>query len=228
MKNKRLIAVIAIVLVVVMTAGIILSIVLKPSKPDKEEDIGSASLSVDELYVREILDGCTVDEIIDDPEWEANVVDATENYVMVDADKFDFSKAIGVEDGYTNIYFNAESREIELLQHNYVAYTNNMDPKTELENLIGNVQGNIAGILGNPSQPFMLMKTSGEFVDYDGLSIDEMIDKLLEGEHVMYIMYENNGLRYEMNIMYSDNTIYSMVWIFDESFACGDDCDHEH
>lgn len=228
MKNKRLIAFIAIFLVIAMTAGIILSIVLRPSEPSSEENNGNSNLAADELYVRELLDGCTVDEIIDDPEWEANLVDATESYVMVDADKFDFSKAIGVEDGYTNIYFNSESREIELLQHNYVTYTNDMDPKTELENLIGNVQGNITDLLGNPSQSFMLMKTSGEFVDYDGLSIDEMIDKLLEGGHVMYVMYENNGLRYEMNIMYSDDTLYSMVWIFDESFACGEDCEHEH
>lgn len=228
MRNKKTIAVIAIILVVVMTAGVILAVVLKPSEGNPNEDIGASKLAVDELYVRELLDGCTIDEIIEDPEWEANMVDATENYVMVEADKFDFSKEIGVEDGYTNIYFDTETREIELLQHNYVTYTNKLDPKAELENLVGNVQGNITGLLGNPSQSFMLMNTSGEFIDYDGLSVDEMIEKLLEGGHVMYVMYENNGLRYEMNIMYSDDTIYSIVWVFDESDACGDDCEHEH
>lgn len=228
MRNKKIIAVIAIILVVVMTAGVILAVVLKTSEETPNEDIGASKLAVDELYVRELLDGCTIDEIIEDPEWEANMVDATENYVMVEADKFDFSKEIGVEDGYTNIYFDTETREIELLQHNYVTYTNKLDPKAELENLVGNVQGNITGLLGNPSQSFMLMNTSGEFIDYDGLSVDEMIEKLLEGGHVMYVMYESNGLRYEMNIMYSDDTIYSIVWVFDESDACGDDCEHEH
>lgn len=227
MKLKKLVDILAILVVLTLLVVAIIAVGQHHFAPT-ETTVGINELRKDELYVRELLDGCTVDEIIEDPDWEANLVDATENYVMVEADKFDFSKEIGVEDGYTNIYFDSETREIELLQHNYVTYTNEIDPKAELENLVGNVQGNITGLLGNPSQSFMLMNTSGEFIDYDGLSVDEMIEKLLEGGHVMYVMYENNGLRYEMNIMYSDDTIYLIVWVFDESDACGDDCEHEH
>ena len=226
MKKKRLLAIIAIVLVVVTVLGIVLGVVLMPSSPSDEKDPGNNHLVVDELFVRDILGGTKVDDIIDDPEWEANVVDSTENYIMVDADKFDFSKKIGVEDGYTNIYFNSENREIEMLQHNYVTYTNDLDPKKELQSLVGNVQGEVTALLGNPSCSFMLMNTSGEMKDYDGLSIDEMIDKLIEGGHVMYVMYEGNGLRYEMNIMFSDDTIYSIVWIYDDAHLHGDDCEH--
>lgn len=226
MKKKRLLAIIAIVLVVVTVLGIVLGVVLKPSSPSDEKDPDNDHLVVDELFVRDILGGTKVDDIIDDPEWEANVVDSTENYIMVDADKFDFSKKIGVEDGYTNIYFNSENREIEMLQHNYVTYTNDLDPKKELQSLVGNVQGEVTALLGNPSCSFMLMNTSGEMKDYDGLSIDEMIDKLIEGGHVMYVMYEDNGLRYEMNIMFSDDTIYSIVWIYDDAHLHGDDCEH--
>ena len=225
MRKKKLLAIIAIVLVVVTVAGLILGVILKPEQGGGK-DQGQNNLAVDELFVRDILNGTKVDDIIDDPEWEVNVVDSTENYIMVDADKFDFSKKIGVEDGYTNVYFNVESREVEMLQHNYVTYTNELDPKKELQNLIGNVQGEVTALLGNPSCSFMLMNTSGEMKDYDGLSIDEMIDKLLEGGHVMYVMYEDNGLRYEMNIMFSDDTIYSMVWIYDDSHLHGDNCEH--
>lgn len=226
MRKKRILAIVAIVLVVATVAGIVLGVILRPDKMDENGETYQTHLSVDELFVRDILDGTKVDDIIDDPDWEANVVDATENYVMVDADKFDFSKKIGVEDGYTNIYFNTDTREVEMLQHNYVTYTNELDPKKELQNLVGNVQGEVTALLGNPSCSFMLMNTSGEMKDYDGLSIDEMIDKLLEGGHVMYVMYEDNGLRYEMNIMFSDNTIYSIVWIYDDAHLHGDDCEH--
>lgn len=226
MKKKRLVAIVAIVLVVATIAGIVLSVIMRPDKTDGNKETDHTHLSVDELFVRDILDGTKVDDIIDDPEWEANLVDSTENYIMVDADKFDFSKKIGVEDGYTNIYFNADTREVEMLQHNYVTYTNELDPKKELQNLVGNVQGEVTALLGNPSCSFMLMNTSGEMKDYDGLSIDEMIDKLLEGGHVMYVMYEDNGLRYEMNIMFSDDTIYSIVWIYDDAHLHGDDCEH--
>ena len=226
MRKKRLLAIVAIVLVVATVAGIVLGVILRPDKVDENSGTDHTQLSVDELIVRDILDGTKVDDIIDDPEWEANLVDSTENYIMVDADKFDFSKKIGVEDGYTNIYFNADTREVEMLQHNYVTYTNELDPKKELQNLVGNVQGEVTALLGNPSCSFMLMNTSGEMKDYDGLSIDEMIDKLLEGGHVMYVMYEDNGLRYEMNIMFSDDTIYSIVWIYDDAHLHGDDCEH--
>ena len=225
MRKKRLLAIVAIVLVVATVAGIVLSVIMRPDKTDGNQETDHTHLSVDELFVRDILDGTKVDDIIDDPEWEANLVDSTENYIMVDADKFDFSKKIGVEDGYTNIYFNADTREVEMLQHNYVTYTNELDPKKELQNLVGNVQGEVTALLGNPSCSFMLMNTSGEMKDYDGLSIDEMIDKLLEGGHVMYVMYEDNGLRYEMNIMFSDDTIYSIVWIYDDAHLHGD-CEH--
>ncbi len=225
MTKKRIIAVVAIVLAVATVAGIVFGIAVKPGKDD-DDSTDHTHPKVDELYVRELLDGTSVDDIIDDPDWEANVVDTTVNYIMVDADKFDFSKKIGVEDGYTNVYFNTDSREIEMLQHNYVTYINDLDPKKELQDLIGNVQGDITEELGNPSQSFMLMNTSGEMKDYDGLSVDEMIDKLLEGGHVMYVMYESNGLRYEMNIMFSDDTIYSIVWIYDDSHLHGDDCEH--
>lgn len=226
MRKKRLLAIVAIVLVVATVAGIVLSVILRPDKVDENSGTDHTQLSVDELIVRDILDGTKIDDIIDDPEWEANLIDSTENYIMVDADKFDFSKKIGVEDGYTNIYFNADTREVEMLQHNYVTYTNELDPKKELQNLVGNVQGEVTALLGNPSCSFMLMNTSGEMKDYDGLSIDEMIDKLLEGGHVMYVMYEDNGLRYEMNIMFSDDTIYSIVWIYDDAHLHGDDCEH--
>lgn len=225
MTKKRIIAVVAIVLAVATVAGIVFGIAVKPGKDD-DDSTDHTHPKVDELYVRELLDGTSVDDIIDDPDWEANVVDTTVNYIMVDADKFDFSKKIGVEDGYTNVYFNTDSREIEMLQHNYVTYTNDLDPKKELQDLIGNVQGDITKELGNPSQSFMLMNTSGEMKDYDGLSVDEMIDKLLEGGHVMYVMYESNGLRYEMNVMFSDDTIYSIVWIYDDSHLHGEDCEH--
>lgn len=225
MRKKRLLAIVAIVLVVATVAGIVLGVILRLDKVDENSGTDHTQLSVDELIVRDILDGTKVDDIIDDPEWEANLVDSTENYIMVDADKFDFSKKIGVEDGYTNIYFNADTREVEMLQHNYVTYTNELDPKKELQNLVGNVQGEVTALLGNPSCSFMLMNTSGEMKDYDGLSIDEMIDKLLEGGHVMYVMYEDNGLRYEMNIMFSDDTIYSIVWIYDDAHLHGD-CEH--
>lgn len=224
MRKKRLLAIIAIVLVITTVAGIVLGVLLKPNQDGVQEQ-DQYPLAVDELYVRDILNGTKVDDIIDDPDWEASVADATENYIMVDADKFDFSKKIGVEDGYTNIYFDTDSREIEMLQHNYVTYTNDLDPKKELQNLVGNVQGEVTDLLGNPSCAFMLMNTSGEMKDYDGLSIDEMIDKLLEGGHVMYVMYEDNGLRYEMNIMFSDDTIYSIVWIYDDAHLHGDDCE---
>lgn len=225
MRKKRLLAIISILLVIATVAGVVLSLVLRPNKPEEDKGDKYIQLSVDELYVRDILDGTKVDDIIDDPEWEASIADATEDYIMVDADKFDFSKKIGVEDGYTNIYFNADSREVEMLQHNYVTYTNDMDPRKELQNLIGNVQGEVTSLLGNPSCSFMLMNTSGEMQDYDGLTIDEMIDKVLEGGHVMYVMYEDNGLRYEMNIMFSDDTIYSIVWVYD-AHLYGDDSEH--
>ena len=225
-KKRILIITIAAVLTVITVGSVLLATLPRSSEEKPEETSDNIELTVDELFVKELLDGSNIDDLVGDPDWKENVVDSTENYVMVDADKFDFSKEIGIEDGYTNIYFSEESREIELLQHNYVTYTNDLDPKQEIETLVGNVQGNITALLGNPSEAFMLMNTSGEFIDYDGLSIDEMIEKVLEGGHVMYVMYECNGLRYEMNIMFSDDTVYSIVWIYNETSVCGDDCEH--
>ena len=225
-KKRILIITIAAVLTVITVGSVLLATLLRSPENKPKETSDNIELTVDELFVKELLDGSNIDDLVGDPDWKENVVDSTENYVMVDADKFDFSKEIGIEDGYTNIYFSEESREIELLQHNYVTYTNDLDPKQEIETLVGNVQGNITALLGNPSEAFMLMNTSGEFIDYDGLSIDEMIEKVLEGGHVMYVMYECNGLRYEMNIMFSDDTVYSIVWIYNEISVCGDDCEH--
>ena len=57
--------------------------------------------------------------------------------------------------------------------------------------------------------------------------VDEMIEMVISDETVMYTMYESNGLRYEMNIMFSDNTIYMMVWICDET-VLSENVEHEH
>ena len=104
MRNKKVLAIIAVLLVIVTATGVLLGVFLQPDKNGEKDETNHTHLSVDELLVRDILDGTKVDDIINDPEWEANVVDSTENYVMVDSDKFDFSQKIGVEDGYTNIY----------------------------------------------------------------------------------------------------------------------------
>ncbi len=214
MSKKKLLIITAVILVIALTVSAVLVAFLKPQG---RQDNSTNSAEHDELFVRELLDGCDISVIVDDPNWEAAVVDSTANYVMVDADKFDFSQKIGIEDGYTNIYFDSDTNQINMLQHNYVTYTNELNPKEELQNLIGNVQSNITAILGNPSEAFMLINTQGESGDYDNLSLEEMMNKVLEGNYVMYVMYESNGLRYEMNIMFSDDTLYSMVWIYDDS-----------
>ena len=72
----------------------------------------------------------------------------------------------------------------------------------------------------------MLMNTSAEFEDYEGLTVDQMIDKLLVEETVMYAMYKNNGIKYEINIMYSDETIYMMTWVYEEDLI--EETTHEH
>ncbi len=213
MIKKKIIVITAFVLVIALAVGSILMAVLKPGESSSPEEKNEH----DELFVRELLDGCDISTIIDDPEWDANIVDSTSNYVMVEADKFDFSKQIGIEDGYTNIYYDEETHVIDMLQHNYVVYTNGTDSKAELQNLIGEMQGNLVGILGNPSESFMLINTVGELQNYDDLTLDEMIDKVLSGGYILYIMYENNGLRYEMNIMFSDDTIYSTAWVYDDA-----------
>ena len=89
MRKKRLLGIIAILLVVVTVAGIVLSLVLKPNKPGSDNEPDLNQLAVDELYVRDILGGTKVDDIIDDPDWEASLADATEDYITVGADKFE-------------------------------------------------------------------------------------------------------------------------------------------
>ncbi len=220
MIKKKVLVITAFILVIALAVGAVLVAVMSPNKePDGNKETDDAH---DEMFVRELLDNSKITDIVNDSEWEAAIIDSTENYVVVSSEKFDFSKKIGIENGYTNIYFDTETQDINMLQHNFVSYTNDLDPKEELQNLIGNVQSDINAALGNPSEPFMLINTSGEADDYDGLSIDEMIDKVLEGGNVIYVMYESDGLRYEMNIMFSDNTIYSMVWIYDDSELHGD------
>ena len=223
MKKIKCIAIVAAALVVAMVVGIVVAVLIPESENSNSSDTKG------ELYVKELLDGYSIDKIIDDPDWQKDMIDATEDYVMVDAMRFDFSKQIGVKDGMSYLYYDHDSKEITMLMHNYVSYTNDLEPKHELENLVGNVQNKITSLLGNPSQPFMLMNTSGEFEDYSGLSVDNMIDKLIEGNTVMYTMYECNGLRYEMNVMFSDDTIYTMVWVTNEQAdIASEDTEHTH
>lgn len=223
MKKIKWIAIVAAALVVAMVVGIVVAVLIPGSENSNSSDTKG------ELYVKELLDGYSIDKIIDDPDWHEDMIDATEDYVMVDAMRFDFSKQIGVKDGMSYLYYDHDSKEITMLMHNYVSYTNDLEPKHELENLVGNVQNKISALLGNPSQPFMLMNTSGEFEDYRDLSVDNMIDKLIEGNTVMYTMYECNGLRYEMNVMFSDDTIYTMVWVTNEQAdIASEDTEHTH
>ena len=49
------------------------------------------------------------------------------------------------------------------------------------------------------------------------MTLDEMIAKTLESKYAMYALYECDGLRYELNIMFSDDTAYTTVWVYDES-----------
>lgn len=220
MSTKKRIAYIAVLLVLASLVGTVSVTFISKDRDGKSND-------GDEKYVRRILDGYTVDRVIDDLFLDGKLLESTENYIMIDAMEFDFTKEAGISNGTTYLYYDEDSREIERIVHNYVIYTNDSDPKIELENTVGNVQGNITKLLGNPSQPFVLMNTSGEFEDYSTLSVDEMIAKLIEGQTVMYTMYENNGLRYELNLMFSDNTIYMMVWIYDEDDVCADE-NYEH
>ncbi len=220
MSTKKRIAYIAVLLVLASLVGTVSVTFISKDRDGKSND-------GDEKYVRRILDGYTVDRVIDDLFLDGKLLESTENYIMIDAMEFDFTKEAGISNGTTYLYYDEDSREVERIVHNYVIYTNDSDPKIELENTVGNVQGNITKLLGNPSQPFVLMNTSGEFEDYSTLSVDEMIAKLIEGQTVMYTMYENNGLRYELNLMFSDNTIYMMVWIYDEDDVCADE-NYEH
>ncbi len=218
MKKKRIIAIVAIFLAVVMLATGLVFIFVN----DKNLAGNKTDEARDEFYVKELFDK-KINEVIDDPEWKEDLISTTDTYVMVDSKKFDFSNQIGVGDGYSYMYFNEESKEIEMLVHNYVSYTNGKEPAAELQSTVTKIEGNLVGLLGKPSEPFMLLNTSGEYEEYDGLSIDEMIAKLIEGGTAMYTMFESDGMIYEMNVMYSDETIYTTVWVSESSNEQGEE-----
>lgn len=216
MKKKRIIIIfVAVFLMVSLIASVILGIFMSGDEFNKEDD----GIAFDELYVRDVLENKTADDIIIDPQWEENLADSTEDYIMVSADKFDLTKEMGVGGGYSMLHFDSKTKDIEMIQHSYVTHTEEKEPKVVIEELVANIQTSITGLLGNPQRKFMLMNSSGEFKDYDGLSVEEMIDSILKHDTVMYAMFECNGIRYELNIMYSDETVYTMVWIYEESVA---------
>ena len=222
-KKKILISIVAGVLALATILGCILAVVV-PSKPkDNTPDDG---IAFDELFVRDVLENLTVDDIINDPKWGENLADSTDNYIMVMADKFDYLNHTGMGGGYSMLYFNTETKDIEMIQHSLVSYVEDEEPKTAVEKVVSNVQGELTELLGNPERKFMLMNTSGEFEDYEGLTVDQMIDKLLVDETVMYAMFKSNGIKYEINIMYSDETIYMMTWVFEEDLI--EKIAHEH
>ena len=222
-KKKILISIVAGVLALATILGCILAVVV-PSKPkDNTPDDG---IAFDELFVRDVLENLTVDDIINDPKWGENLADSTDNYIMVMADKFDYLNHTGMGGGYSMLYFNTETKDIEMIQHSLVSYVEDEESKTAVEKVVSNVQGELTELLGNPERKFMLMNTSGEFEDYEGLTVDQMIDKLLVDETVMYAMFKSNGIKYEINIMYSDETIYMMTWVYEEDLV--EDIAHEH
>ncbi len=208
MRRKTTIIMIFALIIVLIIAAVFGFIYLFP-KSDKKT-------AKDELFVKKLLSGKSVDEVADSPEWKKEKIDFTSEYLTVSADRFDFSKEIEIEDGITYLYFAPEDRIINMLLHNYVLYTNGKDPKSEIENIVTKLQGNVAKAIGNPTQAFRLINTSGEFKDYGDISLQEMTEKVIEGKTAIYAMYENNGLRYEINIMFSDNTVYTMVWVYRE------------
>lgn len=208
MRRKTTIIMIFALIIVLIIAAVFGFIYLFP-KSDKKT-------AKDELFVKELLSGKSVDEVAGSPEWEKEKIDFTSEYLTVSADRFDFSREIEIEDGITYLYFTPEDRKINMLLHNYVLYTNGKDPKSEIENIVTKLQGNVAKAIGNPTQAFRLINTSGEFKDYGDISLQEMTEKVIEGKTAIYAMYENNGLRYEINIMFSDNTVYTMVWVYRE------------
>lgn len=225
MKKKKLIlAIVAVVAAMAIISGSIAVIVMNREDTDSNNDTAAKH---GELYIRDLLSGKKIDDVIKDPEWAEAMVDSTEEYVVVNASEFNFSEEIGIAGGYSLIYFDKSSREIDMIQHNYVAYTDGEDGKSLLNEITGNVKSRITELLGTASQPFMLLPLSGEYQDFGEISLDEMIAKTLEGGYVMYTLYECDGLKYEMNIMYSDATAYTMVWIYDESVHCTDES-HEH
>ena len=211
-RKKKVIAIVAIALAVLTVAGTVAGIVFTQKKTNNEPAGEGLSSTHDELFVKEIF-GKKVEDIVDDPELKDHLVNTTENYVMLDSDAFDFAKQIDVGDGYSYLYFVEDSHEVYMIVHNYVEYTNGKDGKAEVEEAVANIEGKMSSVLGNATQPFMLMNTSGEFEDYSDLTLDQMIEKVMEGNTVMYTLFESNGVDYEMNIMFSDDTIYTTVWV---------------
>lgn len=49
-------------------------------------------------------------------------------------------------------------------------------------------------------------------------------ERLAATEHAMF---KSNGIKYEINIMYSDETIYMMTWVYEEDLI-EEDIAHEH
>ena len=210
--KKKVIAIISIILAAITVAGATLGIVLTQKKTNDTPEDGPLSSTHDELFVKELF-GRKVEDVIGDPELEGHLVNTTENYVMLESEAFDFAKQIDVGDGYSYLYFVEDTHEIYMIVHNYVEYTNDKDSKAEVEEAVANIEGKITALLGNATQSFMLMNTSGEFEDYSDLTLDQMIEKVMEGNTVMYTLFESNGVDYEMNIMFSDDTIYTTVWV---------------
>lgn len=222
-KKKIMFSIIAGVLTFTIVLGCVLAVVISSKPKDNTPDDG---IAFDELFVRDVLENLSVDDIINDPEWGENLADSTDDFVMVNADKFDYVSHTGMDGGYSMLFFNTETKDIEMIQHSLVSYVEDEEPKTAVEKIVSNVQGKITELLGNPERKLMLMNTSGEFEDYEGLTVDQMIDKLLVEETVMYAMYKSNGIKYEINIMYSDETIYMMTWVYEEDLI--EETTHEH
>ena len=129
-KKKILISIVAGVLALATILGCILAVVV-PSKPkDKTSDDG---IAFDELFVRDVLENLTVDDIINDPKWGENLADSTDNYIMVMADKFDYVEHTGMNGGYSMLYFNTNTKDIEMIQHSLVSYVEDEAPKTAVE-----------------------------------------------------------------------------------------------
>ena len=113
-KKKMMLSIIAGVLTFAIVLGCVLAVVI-PSKPkDNTPDDG---IAFDELFVRDVLENLSVDDIINDPEWGENLADSTDNFVMVNADKFDYVSHTGMNGGYSMLFFNTETRDIEMIQH---------------------------------------------------------------------------------------------------------------
>ena len=110
MRRKTTIIMIFALIIVLIIAAVFGFIYLFP-KSDKKT-------AKDELYVKELLSGKSVDEVADSPEWKKEKIDFTSEYLTVSADRFDFSREIEIEDGITYLYFTPEDRKINMLLFN--------------------------------------------------------------------------------------------------------------